>query len=81
MKPAEYLDSLLDVVLSKRPTKPSKRLADKIARNKRGREPRAASSSRSVGGKKVSELEAHPEKFDIGSAFDRAAQELKLEDR
>jgi len=85
MAPGEYLDTLLRVALADsadvrvRSAKSgsSKRLASRIERNRRDREPTGVSSKAGV--RKISRLKSNPENYDISSAFDQAARELKDE--
>jgi len=81
---ADYLDMLLEVVLAKRgkslakdaSRKASKKLREKVDRNRRDREPRGRNSKSGV--KKVSRLQAEPEKFrSLSEAIDAAAAEME----
>ena len=85
--PRQYLNTLLKIVLSDNPqlksngktkaTSTSTKLANRIERNRRDREPAGVSSKSNV--KLVSKLKSAPEKFNISSAFDEAVRELKEE--
>ncbi len=88
MPPDEYLDMLLDVVLSKQAPvaikkakrSASKKLAEKIDRNKKKREPKGRTSKSGDSIKKVSRLVEDPGSFKgLGDALDFANSELKEE--
>ncbi len=88
MDPDEYLDTLLDVVLSKQAPvaikkakrQASKKLAEKIEKNKQKREPRGRTSKSDDSIKKVSRLVEDPGSFKgLGDALDFANSELKEE--